>query len=57
MSARVNQTTRRFPRTSQPEPWRGVVTHYRRPRLIRSALLAGAIGASLAAWLFIHWSS
>lgn len=53
----MNTTTKRFPRTSQAEPWRGVITHYRAPLLLRwwrvignlslLALLAG-IGVMLA---------
>ena len=31
----LNHTTKRFPRTSQADPWRGVITHYRAPLLLR----------------------
>ena len=62
MSARLNETTRRFPRTSQAEPWRGVWEPHRASFLHRwqrplSCLLAGAMGVWLAVWMFAWWSS
>jgi hypothetical protein len=55
----VNSTTRRFPRTSQAEPWRGVVTHYRRTLAERVAawIKAGALLATLAGIGALLWRS
>ncbi len=55
----MNWTTRRFPRTSQAEPWRGVVQHYRQPLHVRvagwiktAAMLAATFGVlgALLGW-------
>lgn len=44
-----NTTTKRFPRTSQAEPWRGVIEHHRAPLTER---LAGWLGTAGVLALF-----
>lgn len=48
----MNITTKRFPRTSQREHWRGVITHHKRPMHERVAdvifaTVLGVVGAAL----------
>jgi hypothetical protein len=49
----MNDTTKRFARVSQAEPWRNVVTHYKRPLASRvwdvlfASVLAAAAGVAL----------
>lgn len=52
----MNTTTKRFPRTSQAEPWRGVIEHYRRPLAERVAdvIFATVLGVCGAA-LLVHF--
>lgn len=46
----MNYTTRRFPRTSQAEPWRGVIEHHKRPLTERVAswIKTGAVLVTFA---------
>lgn len=54
----MNTTTKRFPRTSQAEPWRGVITRHRRPLAERVAdvIFATVLGICGAA-LLVHFLS
>ena len=51
----VADSTKRFARTSQAEPWRGVLTHHKRPlaERVSDVLLATVLGICGAA-LLVH---
>jgi hypothetical protein len=54
----MNTTTRRFPRTSQAEPWRGVITYYPRPLSARvwDAIFVTVLATSSAVGVFLYLS-
>lgn len=54
----MNTTTKRFPRTSQAEPWRGVIEHYRRPLAERVAdwIFTSALFGAIAVGAFLYLS-
>lgn len=54
----MNWTTRRFPRTSQAEPWRGVLTHHKRPLQQRVAdwIFTATLSGGVAFLAFLYLS-